>query len=97
MAYKELVENHFQQRIGTLFSKNGGEFLALKSYLQVQGISHLTSPPHTPEHNSAAERKHRRNWADSHVTGEDVQDLLAFCIRCSRVSHQSAPNTEFGV
>ena len=32
--------------------------LAIKSYLQVQGISHLTSPLHTPEHNGIAERKH---------------------------------------
>lgn len=59
VAYKELVENRFQHRIGTLFSDNGGEFLALKAYLQAHGISHLTSPPHTPEHNGVAERKHR--------------------------------------
>ena len=59
VAYKKLVENRFQHKIGTLFSDNGGEFLALKAYLQEHGISHLTSPPHTPEHNGVAERKHR--------------------------------------
>ena len=58
-AYKELVENRFQRRIGTLFTDNGGEFMVMKAYLQSHGISHLTSPPHTPEHNGAAERKHR--------------------------------------
>lgn len=56
VAYKELVENRFQTRIGTLFLDNGGEFIALISYLQQHGISHLTSPPHTPEHNGVAER-----------------------------------------
>lgn len=59
MAYKELVENHFQTRIGTLYSDNGGEFIALRSYLSQNGIEHLTSPPHTPEHNGISERKHR--------------------------------------
>ena len=59
IAFKELVENRFQQRIGTLFSDNGGEFIALRSFLSTHGISHLTSPPHTPEHNGVAERKHR--------------------------------------
>lgn len=59
VAYKELVENRFQTKIGILFSDNGGEFIALRAYLQSQGISHLTSPPHTPKHNGVAERKHR--------------------------------------
>ena len=51
MAFKPLVENHFQQKIATLYSDNGGEYIALRSYLQEHGISHLTSPSHTPEHN----------------------------------------------
>lgn len=33
--------------------------MVMKAYLQSHGISHLTSPPHTPEHNGDAERKHR--------------------------------------
>lgn len=33
--------------------------MALKSFLSAAGISHLTSPPHTPEHNGVSERKHR--------------------------------------
>ena len=59
LAFKPLVENHFQKKIGTLLSDNGGEYIALRSYLQTHDISHLTSPPHTPEHNSLSERKHR--------------------------------------
>lgn len=59
IAFKSLVENHFQTKIGNLYTYNGGEFIALQSYLSTHGISHFTSPPHTPEHNGIAERKHR--------------------------------------
>ena len=59
IALKSLVENRFSEKIKTLYSDNGGEFIALRQYLQTHGISHLTSPPHTPEHNGIAERKHR--------------------------------------
>lgn len=59
IPFKELVENRFNTRIGTLYSDNGGEFIALRSFLESAGISHLTSPPHTPEHNGISERKHR--------------------------------------
>ena len=58
-AFKALVENRFSTKIGTLFSDNGGEFIALRSLLSSTGISHLTTPPHTPEHNGISERKHR--------------------------------------
>lgn len=59
VAFKSLVENRLQEKIGTFFSDNGGEFLALREFLAIHGISHLTSPPHTPEHNGISERKHR--------------------------------------
>ncbi|KAG7579009.1 Integrase catalytic core [Arabidopsis thaliana x Arabidopsis arenosa] len=59
IAFKALLENKLQQRIGTLFSDNGGEFLALREFLATSGVSHLTSPPHNPEHNGISERKHR--------------------------------------
>lgn len=58
-AFKTLVENRFQAKIRTLYSDNGGEFIALREFLVTHGISHLTSPPHTPEHNGLSERKHR--------------------------------------
>lgn len=59
IAFKALVENRFQAKIRTLYSDNGGEFIALREFLVSNGISHLTSPPHTPEHNGLSERKHR--------------------------------------
>lgn len=33
--------------------------MALRSFLSDHGFCHLTSPPHTPEHNRISERKHR--------------------------------------
>ncbi|KAG7593974.1 Ribonuclease H-like superfamily [Arabidopsis thaliana x Arabidopsis arenosa] len=57
--FKSLVENRFSTKIKILYSDNGGEFIALKQFLSTHGISHFTSPPHTPEHNGMAERKHR--------------------------------------
>ena len=58
-AFKPLVENQFSTKIGTLYSDNSGKFIALRQLLTEAGISHLTSPPHTPEHNGVSERKHR--------------------------------------
>ena len=36
-----------------------GEFLALRPFLATQGITHLTTPSYTPEHNGYAECWHR--------------------------------------
>ncbi|KAL6324620.1 hypothetical protein AAG906_013433 [Vitis piasezkii] len=33
--------------------------MVLKDYLSLHGISHFTTPPHTPEHNGYSERRHR--------------------------------------
>jgi hypothetical protein len=44
----------------SLYSDNRGEYIKLQSYLSSKGISHYTTPPHTPELNSrSAERRHR--------------------------------------
>ena len=59
IAYKSLVEKKFNLSIETLFSDNGGEYVALRGFLSQHGIAHLTSPPHTPQHNDVSERKHR--------------------------------------
>jgi hypothetical protein len=56
--YKAIVEKYFQQTIIFLYSDNGGEYIALKPFLSEHGISHLTSPPHTPEHNGYSKRRH---------------------------------------
>ncbi|GFP97350.1 retrovirus-related pol polyprotein from transposon tnt 1-94 [Phtheirospermum japonicum] len=57
--YKRLVEKFFNSSIISLFSDNGGEFQKLIPELNSHGISHFTTPPHTPEHNDTSERRHR--------------------------------------
>ena len=59
IRFKAIVENYFKEKIVTLYSDNGGEYIALTEFFAMHGISHLTSPPYTPEHNGFAERRHR--------------------------------------
>ena len=54
-TFKQLFENYFTTTIKSLYTNNGGEFLALQSFLATHGITHLTTPPHTPEHNGYSE------------------------------------------
>lgn len=53
-----LLRSFFNLHIVSLFSDNGGEFVKLKPFLAKHGISHLSTPPHTPEVNGTAERRH---------------------------------------
>jgi len=57
--FKKFVETRFQKPIKTLYSDNGGEFIALKSYFSRHGITHYTTAPYTPQQNGASERRHR--------------------------------------
>ncbi|KAM0003914.1 putative RNA-directed DNA polymerase [Helianthus debilis subsp. tardiflorus] len=57
--FKTLVERYFKTPLLSLFTDNGGEYIGLKPYLTSHGISHYTTPPHTPEQNGVAERRHR--------------------------------------
>ena len=57
-AFRAQLENYFSAKISTLYSENGGELVAMRKFLFEAGISHLTSPPHTPEHNGISKRKH---------------------------------------
>ncbi|KAL4564305.1 hypothetical protein LXL04_028365 [Taraxacum kok-saghyz] len=50
IKFLSLVENFFQTKIKQLFLDNGGEYLKLAPHLASCGITHITSPPHTPEH-----------------------------------------------
>ncbi|KAH0780739.1 hypothetical protein KY290_000337 [Solanum tuberosum] len=45
--------------IVSFYSDNGGEFIHLREFFTSNGISHFLTPPHTPEHNGTAERRHR--------------------------------------
>ena len=47
--FKTLVENRFQSKIQTIYSDNGGEYVSLKPFLSLHGISHFTTAPHTPQ------------------------------------------------
>lgn len=47
-------KNYFQTNIKILYSDNGGEYVALASFRATNGVNHLTSPPHTPQHNGYA-------------------------------------------
>ena len=57
--FKRFVETRFQKSIKTLYSDNGGEFITLKSYLLLHGITHYTTAPHTLQQNGVSERRHR--------------------------------------
>ena len=59
MTLKNLVKNYFVRSIKTLFTDNGGEFRALCPFLSSIGITHLTTPSHTLEHNGYSECCHR--------------------------------------
>ena len=56
--FRNLVENRFNTKIKSLYSDNGGEYIGLKTYLSVHGISHYTTAPHTPQQNGMSERRH---------------------------------------
>jgi len=72
-----LVEKQFNTTIKTFYSDNDGEYIKIKSFFQQHGITHLTTPPHTPEPNGLSECKHR------HLT-ETV---------CCLIHHASLPLT----
>lgn len=58
-VFKSLVEKQLQSTIKTLYSDNGGEYIKLHSFLQRNVITHLITPPYTPEYNGLSECKHR--------------------------------------
>lgn len=58
IRFKAIVEKYFDTNIKTLYSDNGGEYISLATFLATNGISHKTTPPHTPEHNGFSERRH---------------------------------------
>lgn len=59
LTFKALVEKAFSTSITCIYFDNGGEYQKMTKYLTTHGISHLTTPLHTPEFNGATERRHR--------------------------------------
>lgn len=59
IRFQSLVENFFNTKIKRFFSDKGEEYINMRDHFSSSGITHLTSPPNTPEHNGYAERIHR--------------------------------------
>lgn len=51
ILFKAFVEKHFKFSIFTLYKDNREEYISWKSFVAINGISHLTIPPNTLEHN----------------------------------------------
>ena len=59
--YKAYIENQSSRKIKVLRTDGGGEYTS-KEFLEFcdeAGIVHEFTPPYTPQHNGAAERKNR--------------------------------------
>ncbi|KAL4565975.1 hypothetical protein LXL04_030083 [Taraxacum kok-saghyz] len=54
--FKRLVEKYFKTPLISIFTDNGGEYIGL---LKAYRILRPPPPPHTPEQNGVAERRHR--------------------------------------
>ena len=59
IQYKAVVERFFNHSIVTVYLDGGGEYTALKYFLATLGTQHLETPPHTPQHNGIAKRRHK--------------------------------------
>lgn len=59
IQFKKMVELQFNHKIKMVQSDGGGEYTALKSFFNDNGIVHRISCPYTQEQNGVAERKHR--------------------------------------
>ena len=59
--FEARVSNDSGERIGTLRSDNGGEYLSkeFRSYLKSRGIHHELTVPYSPQQNGVAERMNR--------------------------------------
>ena len=59
--FEAAATNECGQRIGTLRTDNGGEYLSheFESYLKSKGIKHETTVAHSPQQNGVAERMNR--------------------------------------
>lgn len=94
--FKSIVEKYFNLPIISLYSDNGGEYIKLKSYLSSNGISHYTSPPHTPELNASAERRHHHIVETARVLlnyANLPSQLWSFCIQHRSLLNQQTTNT----
>ncbi|PKU76067.1 Retrovirus-related Pol polyprotein from transposon TNT 1-94 [Dendrobium catenatum] len=61
ITFKSYIEKLTSRKIKSIRTDGGGEYVnhAFTRFLQLHGISHQISCPHTPEQNGVSERKHR--------------------------------------
>ncbi|XP_014506332.1 uncharacterized protein LOC106766088 [Vigna radiata var. radiata] len=59
--FKKLVERQSEKKLKILRTDGGGEYISIdfKEYCEKEGITHEVTPPYTPQHNGATERKNR--------------------------------------
>jgi transposase InsO family protein len=78
--FKAMIENQTDQKIITLQSDRGGEFLSheFSSYLSHHGISRQLTTAHTPQQNGISERKNRTilNMVRAMLIGGQVPKFL---------------------
>ena len=92
VAFKKLVEIISPPPLKTLYTDNRGEFLAFRPFLATHGITHLTTTPHTLEHNGYSERWHRHiveTRSHSPALGLHSSNLLAVCFCYDCLFNQS--------
>jgi histone deacetylase 1/2 len=75
--FKHLVENKFHTKIKSIYSDNGGEFVVLKQYFSIHGISHHTTA-HTPQQNGVSKRRHRHLVETSLILLHDASLPLSY-------------------
>lgn len=59
VRHKVLIEKHFKSPILHLYCDYGGEYLTLRDFLSLEGITWLTTPTHTLQHKGCYERHYR--------------------------------------
>lgn len=59
IQFKTVMEIFFQKPIISFYSNIGGEFVKLKEFFRLNGITQFLTPLHAPEHNSYAKCRHR--------------------------------------
>lgn len=58
LGFISLIERQFDQKLKTIQSDNGSEFLSLSGFFREKGIIHETSCVGTPQKNGRIECKH---------------------------------------
>lgn len=74
-AFHAMIENTLRERLITLRSDGGGEFMSgeFQEYLRRKGIRHECSCPHTPEQDSVFHDRTKHIEIDYHFVRERIE------------------------